>query len=559
MNKRIYLYYIIFSLILINLSSCSDYLEKFPLDQPSDATFWSTQTELEMSINSVYNDLYWTNRGNGFIPFQFLFDCISDIMWDRNQGRPWQILSQGLITPYEETLIYGTWDHSYTAIGKCNQLLAHMDRAKQDTDPEIYGRIEAEARFFRAYHYFWLINLYGDVPFVTEPLDIFDAQLPRTDKSEIYDFILNELDAAADVLPLQYSGDDIGRITKGAALAIKARAALFNGDWDIAAEAAKKIIDSKVYSLYPDYGKIYTYESEGNNEGVLTLQYNREYALTHESPVHIWGRLTGGFVSKVPTQSLIDSYDCIDGLRIDQSPLYDASKPFENRDPRLGETCVLPGSVFRGFQFETHPDSLQVWNYNTVPPTRVNNLEVTNPYATFSGYQFRRYEDELREYSSKCELNIMFVRYAEVLLMYAEAKTEMGQIDQSVYDAIDEVRQRAGMPDVTPGKNQAELRQIIRHERKVEFPFEGLRFFDIRRWKIAEDVMPGILYGRPLREYKSNYIPTFDADGTPHYDAYADELRQFDTRIFDPNRDYLWPVPQKELDINPNLTQNPGY
>src|SRR5690606_34923957 len=124
-----------------------------------------------------------------------------------------------------------------------------------------------------------------------------------------------------------------------------------------------------------------------------------------------------------------------------QSPLYDPSNPFENRDPRLQATCVVPGSVFLGYQFETHPDSLEVWDYNTNPPRRVNNLEVTHAYATFSGYQYRKYvADEAREFRGESELNTMLVRYAEVLLMYAEAKIEKGEIDQSVYDAINDVR-----------------------------------------------------------------------------------------------------------------------
>jgi hypothetical protein len=167
--------------------------------------------------------------------------------------------------------------------------------------------------------------------------------------------------------------------------------------------------------------------------------------------------------------------------------------------------------------------------------------------------------DEDREFRRESELNIMLVRYAEVLLMYAEAKIEKGELDQSVYDAINAVRIRAGLPEIASGKSQDELRKIVRQERKVEFPFEGLRFFDLRRWKIAEDVMPGALYGRPLRDYESSFIPTFDENGMPHYDAYGDELRQFDTRNFNPARDYLWPIPQKELDINSNLKQNPGY
>jgi hypothetical protein len=142
--------------------------------------------------------------------------------------------------------------------------------------------------------------------------------------------------------------------------------------------------------------------------------------------------------------------------------------------------------------------------------------------------------------------------------MYAEAKNEMNQMDQSAYAAFNLVRKRVNMPEVS-GKSQDEMRSLVRQERKVELAMEGLRFYDIRRWKIAEKVLQGSLYGRPFREYKSSYVPTFDSDGIPHYDAYADKLRVFDQRTFDPARDYLWPIPQKELDINTNLIQNPKY
>ncbi|MEQ9290163.1 MAG: RagB/SusD family nutrient uptake outer membrane protein [Cyclobacteriaceae bacterium] len=559
MKTKIYLTFLALISIFL-LSNCSDdYLDKFPLDQPSDATFWSTQTELQLSVNALYTSLYFTDRSATHLPFQFLLDLVSDITWDRNLSA-WKLLSQGLITPNEQTLIEGTWKSAYQTIGQANRLLANMEKAKDVTDPGVYANIEAEARFFRAYWYHYLTALYGDVPFTIEPLDIFNAELPRTSKSEIHNFIIEELDAAAAVLPEAYPETERGKITKGAALAIKAREALFNEDWDKAMAAAKNVIDMDIYSLYPDYEELFTYAAQNNNEEVLTIHFSRANQKTHETPVHVRGRLGSGFATKIPTQALIDSYQSIDGLRIDQSPLYDPTKPFENRDPRLHATCVVPGSIFLGYQFETHPDSLTCWDYNTDPPRRVTNLEVTHAYATFSGYQYRKYvSDEDREFRRQSELNIMLVRYAEVLLMYAEAKVEKGEIDETVYSAVNDVRKRAGMPEIANGKSPEELRRIIRQERKVEFAFEGLRFFDLRRWKLAEDVMPGVLYGRPLRDYESSFIPTFDENDVPHYDAYGDKLRQFDTRFFNPVKDYLWPIPQKERDINSNLGQNPVY
>ena len=556
--KRITILSFILFVTVFFFSSCEDYLERYPLDQPSDVTFWSTESELNMAANALYRSFYFTDRNVTHHPFQFLFDYASDIAWDRNLS-VWQLMGQGLVTPVEETLIFGAWSNAYTTIGNSNRLLATMHRAEDVTNPEVYARIAAEARFFRAYWYHWLISLYGDVPFTIEPLEVFDAKIPRTSSNEIYEFILKELDEISEILPADYSANDNGRVTMGAALALKARAAIYRNDWQTAADAAQKVIALNKYSLHHTYRELFTYEGENNEEGILTARFSRANQLTHETPIHSRGRLTGGYATKIPTQALLDSYECLDGNRIDQSPLYNPEKPFDNRDPRLHATCVVPGSIFLGFQFETHPDSLRVWDYNQNPPRLVDNQEVINPYATFSGYQFRKYvESDPREFRDRSELDIMLIRYAEVLLIYAEAKVELGQTDESVYNAIDQVRERAGLPVLERGKRIEELKAAVRQERKVELAGEGLRYFDIRRWNIAEEVMSGPLYGRPLREYKAHHVPVFDEHNTPHYDEYADELRMFDTRSFS-SKNILWPVPQKELDINPLLQQNPGY
>jgi hypothetical protein len=268
--------------------------------------------------------------------------------------------------------------------------------------------------------------------------------------------------------------------------------------------------------------------------------------------------MTGGWSVPVPTQSLVDAYYCTDGKRIDDSPLYDPDHPFENRDPRLDATIVRPGARFGNYRFLTHPDSVQTWNYAT--GEWVENADVTNPYATFTGYTWRKYMDEQDfAQTENSELNWILVRYAEVLLTYAEAKIEAGQIDKSVYDAINQVRERVDMPPVEPSKSQQELRRIVRHERRIEFAFEGLRFFEIRRWEIADEVMDGPVVGRPKEGYSTMGIPEFDTHGIPNYSAYIKEMRVIDERQFDPDRDYLWPVPQGEMDVNPQLEQNPGY
>lgn len=546
---------IVAAIMLVLLSSCEEYLDKYPLDKPSDATFYSTESELKLAVNGIYSDLYFHPRNS--MQLNLLLDCASDIGWDRDAGSSIQLMARGLQNPTLD-LFSNTWFQYYSTISKCNLLLANMDKARENTSADVFKRVEGEARFFRAYSYHLLTNFYGDVPLITEPQTDVNAKPASTPKSEIIEFILNELETSSQLLPQSYSGDEIGMVTSGAALAIKARTALFNSNWDVAADACQRVINSGAYSLLADYNLLFSYKSENSKESILEVQYSRVNARTQGTPVALLSRMGGGYSNKVPSQSLVDSYYCTDGLPINTSPLYDGANPFKNRDLRLAATVVTPGSIFAGYQFETHPDSIKCWDYNVTPPVRRTNQDATNPYATFSGYCWRKYTEESREYRIQSEMNIILIRYAEILLMFAEAKNEMGEMDQSAYDAFNLVRKRVKMPIVS-NKNQSEMRRIIRQERKVEFAMEGLRFFDIRRWKTAEHVMVGSLYGRPFREYKSSYIPTFDADGMPVYTAYADKLKNFDQRTFNPARDYLWPIPQKELDINTNLDQNPEY
>lgn len=553
MKKHIYIKILSF-MIVMGCISCEDYLEKYPLDKPSDATFYSTESELIMAINGVYNTSLYYKKADS--PFNLVIDCASDISWDRDQGSDLQLLGEGLHVP-TNTTFSELWNKSYSVISECNMLLTNMHKAKDKTDASLYERIEGEARFFRAYHHHLLLHYFGNIPLITEPQRITDKP-GQTSKEEVGQFILQELEEAASILPLSYTGDNAGRVTKGAALAIKARQALFTENWNVAADACKRIIESGEYALEPEFADLFSYKNAQSKEKILYIEYSRANKYYHGVPGNLFSRMASGYSNKVPPQSLVDSYYCIDGLPIHESPLYDAAKPFENRDPRLDATIVLPGSIFVGYQFETHPDSLECWDYTVSPAVRRANQDVTNPYATFSGYCWRKYTDEERTFRLQSEQSVIIVRYAEVLLMYAEALNEMGQMNEMGYSALNTVRGRAGMPAVTE-TSQDKLRYLIRNERKVELAMEGLRFFDIRRWKIAEEVMNGNLYGRPKGDYMATYIPAFDKNGTPRYDAYADKLKSFDSRNFNPARDYVFPIPQKEMDINNNLKQNPNY
>lgn len=557
MLKNIKYWTLLVCLIFTTVACEDDYLEKVPLEGPSAVSFYTNEDELMLGLFGCYKALNFEAKSQR--PWPIILDVTTDIAWNRSNHQMQHIGNGSHDSNNGSVLIF--WEEFYRAIGRCNFLLDNIDNLKEKISPEMYAQVSAEARFVRALSYHYLIELFGGVPLITKTLKLEEAQVPRSTKEEVADFVITEMDEAAKDLPIS-SDDYSGRATKGAAQAFKARTALYNEKWDIAAIAAQAVMDLGVYQLHPDFGELFTYEGQTSDEIIFSLQYLKS-VITHATPNYLTSRLAGGVSNEVPPQSVVDSYEAIDGLSIDQSLLYDAENPFENRDPRLGYTVVLPGSILFGYEFMTHDDSTETWNYNTTPPTRVKNTDANHAYATYTGYLWRKYTDiEDMEDDQESELNLILMRYAEVLLIYAEAKIEAGQIDATVYSAIDQVRQRPSvdMPSIGEGKTQEELRSIVRKERKYELATEGLRLFDIRRWRIAEEVMSGHFLGRIPNKLLSN-PPVIDANGTPDYNSVVnrEEMRLVEMRSFDPDRDYLWPIPNIEILTNKALEQNPGY
>ncbi|RZJ85646.1 MAG: RagB/SusD family nutrient uptake outer membrane protein, partial [Chryseobacterium sp.] len=314
--------------------------------------------------------------------------------------------------------------------------------------------------------------------------------------------------------------------------------------------------------IYANYENLFKKVGANSNESILSMGLLTGLQTT-EVPRYLGTRGAPGYSVIVPTQVMLDIYQCTDGKRIDQSPLFDPTDQFKNRDPRLDQSILRPGQWYNGYLFQTHPDARTTQrNVNGVIST-VGNLEVTNAFATFTGYIWRKYFDDKEVATiSKSDLPIMLMRYAEVLLTYAEAKIELGQKDQSVIDAINLVRRRpsVNMPPATLSMTDSELKALVRYERTVELAQEGLRLFDIRRWKIAEQVLPGRVLGRRVKARWYDAIrPSFNAGGKSVYANETDIFQIISTNGFNPNRDYLWPIPQRELDLNKGLTQNPNY
>jgi hypothetical protein len=566
--------FVYFTISILLFSSCSDFLEKYPLDSPSDKTFLANETEIEMAVVGCYTPLYTSWEG---MPFFLAFEELSDNGWDRNTNDV-QKMAQGA---NDATSSFATdiWRSCYQGISRCNYLINNLAKV-EGVAPDVISYAKAQAQFLRAYYYSYLIDLYGDVPLILESLTLENAEIPRSPKAEVLNQIFKDFDEAAAALN-ETNNPTSGRPSRLAALALKARIALYNQKRDVAINAASEVMkyEGSQVLLDPSFLNLFTYAGQNSKEILFSIQYLYGYRV-HPIFRLFGSRNGGGHANKVPSYQLVDSYGCIDGLPIDESPLYDPAHPWENRDPRLGWTFALPSSgfidwhnkpaaIFQGFQYETHRDSVKCWNYHTSPPTYVANQEALNAYASFTGINWRKYvNDENYGDVNNCDNNIIVIRYAEVLLIYAEAKVKANQIDNSVYAALNKIRTRAGMPPIREMSSD-ELFYAIARERRHELSGEGQRLSDIRRWKIAENVMNGFVLGRMQKSYPTK-APLIDEWGTPNYEAAgipiaseqndpATSMRTVDKRIFNPNKDYLWPIPYIERKTNPALTQNPGW
>lgn len=561
---KTYIASILFVAAALGFSGCEDYLNRQPLNNPSDGSFLATETELQMALTGCYSGLWSNYQG---LPTHLSFDAVTDIGWERN-GSGMQATGRGEQDPRTDYIIQ-MWTDMYKAIAKCNYLLTNMHRGEAAVSPEVFSRVRAEARFLRAFYYHYLIELYGGVPLITEPLTLETKDKARSSKEEVVDFILKELEEC--VADLSAANEPLsGRATQGAAWALMSRVALYNERWDKAISAAQKVMEKEgtEYIIDPDYMSLFQYAGEASKEIIFSVQY---LVGTHTHPLfRLFGsRNAKGHTNKKPSYQLADAWECTDGLQIDESPLFDPQHPYENRDPRLGYTLAVSGSTYLGFQYETHGDSVECWDYNQTPAKRVRNEEALHAYATFTGIGWRKYADNRdKDAVNDSELNTIIFRYAEVLLNYAEAKIESGSIDASVLEAINKIRQRpsVNMPPLTT-TDPDELRNAVRRERKYELAGEGFRLFDIRRWKIAEEVMNLPVLGRMKKDYP-DVAPRVDELGTAYYDNIpiaapgepADfKMRVVENRSFDASRDYLWPIPYIEMDTNSEIVQNPNY
>jgi len=541
---------IIFNIIalLILFSSCKkDFLSRQPQDAYSNSSLWTSANDANAALTGVYNGQSYNFSDNGpswadgtLIVY---LDCASDNAYGQYPWEGFQVYGNGSVNPTSGAA--NLW--SYTTIQKCNFFLANVEKNPMDTT--LRKQMIGQVKFIRAYEYFVMSQLYGDVPLVTTGLTPTEANsIERTPKADITKFILNELATAAKALPTSYSGPDAGHITKGAALALKARVELYENNYADCITDCQAVMQLG-YSLDPSYQDLFRIQHQlSNPEIIAAAQYVENPSSSSNGVLGVMpSNASGGWSSIDPTQNLVDAYEMDNGKPItDPASGYDPTNPYLNRDPRLAATILYPGALINPL-VPGGPTSF----YDPLDPSSPDYYASGNNTSP-SGYVVNKYTSHISDFDQLFQsgLNITVIRYAEILLSYAEAKIESGQIDASVYNAINQVRNRAGMPSVDQSvyNSQTTLRDLIRRERRVEFAFEGLRWFDIQRWKIGTQVMNGAIYGAK--------VGTVDAT-TGKYTITGAPLKVED-RIF-ADKNYLWPVPQSEIDINKNLKQNSGY
>ncbi len=497
---------------LLAASACQkDFLETVPLGAPSDATFWTSEANATLWVNNLYRELPKVT--------DFYFDSMSDNATASFGGEDGGVgsVANGSFEPTTGTM---TKKWGYAGIRNCLELLARIDEVPNLTEPT-KAQFKAQARFVLAFRYFELITLYRDVPLVDKVLPLEEADVPKSEKSVVLKYLLEQLELAIVDLPLTWPAKDNGRATKGAALTLKARVMLFNNRWAEAAAAAKAVMDLGVYQLHPKYGELFlTVFNNKTKEVILAYQYAE--LVPHNLSFQMPFQSIGGTGSSMPLPGLVNSYESKDGLPITESPLYDPKKPQDNRDPRFNETFIWPFQTFAGVVYDP-----------------INNA-VNKAGAKTYVFQ-RKYVNDIVPQQRVSWVNWTIFRYADVLLMYAEAQNEASGPNASVYDALDLIRVRAGMPKINRSRyaTQATLREAIRNERRVELAGEGLRYYDIIRWRIAEKTQNTVLY--------SVEVP----GSLPR--------QTIETRVFNPARHYVWPIPQSAIDRAKNLVQHPEW
>jgi len=584
------------AVLVLGLTGCNGILDVSPRDQLSDDAVFADPNLAQAFVNDMY-------RGMGQGLYEIMLSSMADETHFIHVYQTDKVV-QARITPSDRGALddnrfnHFDWSDNYTRIRQANTFLRRIDSTTFDTAWK--QRMKGEAYFLRAYFYHNLLRMYGGVPLITKVYGLNeDYKVARNTFKETVDFIVANADSAAALLPVSYSAADVGRATKGAALALKARVLLYAASdlynvnpsgqpetgytgsqdrtalWRAAKDAAKAVMDLGVYSLFrpapanaqeaaKNYGDLFLQQT--SEEVIMSRQFLTSRGWSDGGPFGLFNGPNGyhNWGGNTPIQNLIDDYRMANGSKFDWSNPVHAAAPYANRDPRFYASILYDGAPWR-----TRPTDAQKFEPNNMIETfraltyvesgttkvaagldtREGPIEDWN--GGYSGYYIRKFVDPTVDHQFVVQqVPWIFFRYAEIVLNYAEASIELNELGDAM-TALNQIRRRAGMPEFS-GLDQATLRDESRNERRVEMAFEEQRFFDVRRWMIAPQVFSKNAGG--INIYLDGDSPTDRSTWRNYrYQTYDVQQRAWNDKM------YFMPIRLDELNRNNLLKQNPGY
>ena len=612
--------YILGVAIACCLGACAD-LDLNPLSEGSSENWYSDETEIQMSLNDLWRA--------DFFPIDLLRWSDDCLFRDGSNE-----ITAGTMTSQSSTPST-RWSSLYKAISRSQKIIAALEGGSAAGLSEArVNNFIGQAYFMMGFAYGELTMYFGDCVLSKEDMSLEEAfKTTRSPKSEVLAYAYECLDKAASLLSESYSGTQVP--TTGAALGFKARFALYHGDWSTAVAACEKVMalgDKGIYKLHSSYRELFQSDKSEELMWYFKGDLSLKSGVGNDLFTHVgWvmpRQYSGGTANHSPSIQLAMSYTCIDGLPIDESPLYNPKDPFENRDPRMKMTIQpfktayssdieeyeqskkdgtfpekYPDYINHGYEYNPSPYAITVYRVSDGKMVNNTDSKARNEHSAYNGLMLKKYTRpdwvDFRSYGLICGNAYPYLRYAEILMTYIEAKNELGTVTQDDLDkSINKVRERAyngsgiPYPRVTVA-SQAELRKIIRMERRVEFAWENDRYNCIRRWGLMEKThnIPmyylnrswsggadwnGLVEGsnrtlstgflNHLKNWdEGNYpfggIPKIDENGIPDVKFMEDAgyIVPFYQMHFEAPKNYLWPIPANDILVNPTLSQNTGW
>lgn len=554
-------------IMIVCLCGCDDFFEATPQDKVTEENFWQSESDALKFLTDIYSRTLKTD-GSGSITYDEAMSDNAHMVWDWYGGQ--QQVANGTLTSYGDVPI-NIWANSYENIRKCYQFLENIERVSELSE-DLKTTMIGEVHFMLAFNYHQLVLYFADVPLVENVLTVEESKnLTQASKSEVVDFITSQLDIASGLL----SGKkmDWGRVTWGACQAFKARVLLFQGDWAGALAVTDGLMGKYTLNTAGEtpYEDLFSGMAENSDEIILSIP--RDKTIGSIKTGHIGNRtfllkgISGGdpFRAVMPTGSLVDSYPMADGRLIhERGSSYNPKDPYKDRDPRFYQSIVYPTGQIKYLNSATNTIETTLYDPENPSTIAVQQYNASEPSAT--GYMWNKYVD-WSPYAMNdildCTNDLIVLRYAEILLIRAEALAELNGTGSKgeICNLLDMLRERCGggLVHRENYNSKEEIIDLVRNERRIELAGEGIRYFDLLRWRIAEKTatiytygLKGDLYGAYMRlDGVGKDDKTVLVDGVPR--------RYVETRFFDVTKHYINPIPQSEIDLNPNLKQNPNW